>query len=56
MHLLSAATLTIPLFAILSLAADAPKQTGENPITYPLKGDMVDASRPVNITWKATTK
>ncbi|PUU72435.1 hypothetical protein B9Z19DRAFT_896934, partial [Tuber borchii] len=53
---LPAATLTISLFALLSRAANLPKQTGENPFTYPLRDDLVDGAQPVNLTWKATTK
>lgn len=53
---LPAATLTISLFALLSGAANIPKQTGQNPFTYPLTDDLVDGAQPVNLTWKATTR
>jgi len=53
---LSPATLTMSLFALLSRAANAPKQTGENPFTYPLLDDLVGGTQLVNLTWRATTK
>jgi len=53
---LPSATLTMSLFALLSRAAGVPKQTGENPFTYPLGDDLVDGAEIVNLTWKATTK
>ncbi|CUS15512.1 unnamed protein product [Tuber aestivum] len=50
------AALKISLFVLQSLAASTSEQTGENPFTYPLKDDLIDGGRAVNLTWKATTK
>lgn len=51
---LSSFYLWVAVFSAFSIlaAADGVETNGENPITYPLLGDLVDAGNPVTITWK----
>ncbi|KAH0614627.1 uncharacterized protein H6S33_000263 [Morchella sextelata] len=54
---LSSFYLWVAVFSAFSIlaAADGVETNGQNPITYPLLGDLVDAGNPVTITWKPTT-